>query len=161
MSICAERNLRPSMSRWRCCQEGTQWLRTSTFVLKCSTPWGGFGDIPNVHGTIVSNALIETRVDLAAGRLTAAVWLHMATRGGLRNDARWFEAALEPGCLSGSAWSELSFASRPPASVPFFSPCLRSILIVPAYYCWRISRLGLSTDYLLLIMATLLWMTGN
>ena len=50
---------------------------------------GGFGDIPNVHGTIVNNALIETRVDLAAGRLMPAEWLQpIATRGGLRNAAR-------------------------------------------------------------------------
>ena len=59
------------------------------FVLQCSTPWGGFGDILNVHGMIVNNALIETRVDLAAGRLTAAEWLQpIGTRGGLRNAAR-------------------------------------------------------------------------
>ena len=52
------------------------------FVLQCSTPWGAFG-------TIVNNALIETRVDLAAGRLTVAEWLRpMATRGGLRNALR-------------------------------------------------------------------------
>ena len=50
---------------------------------------GGIGDIPNVHGTIVNNALIETCVDLAAGKLTVAEWLQpMATRGGLRNAAR-------------------------------------------------------------------------
>ena len=36
-----------------------------------------------------SGPLIETRVDLAAGRLTAAEWLQpMATRGGLRIAAR-------------------------------------------------------------------------
>ena len=59
------------------------------FVLKCSTPWGEFGDIPDMHESIVNNALIEARVDLAAGRLTAAEWLQpMATRGGLRNAAR-------------------------------------------------------------------------
>ena len=61
------------------------------FVLQCSTPWGGggFGDILNLHGTIVNNALIETRVDLAAGRLTTAEWLQpIGTRGGLRNVAR-------------------------------------------------------------------------
>ena len=59
------------------------------FVLQCSTPWEAFADTVNVHGTIVNNALIETRVDLAAGRLTVAEWLRpMATRGGLRNATR-------------------------------------------------------------------------
>ena len=58
------------------------------FVLQCSTSWGGFCDTVNVHRTIVDNALIETRVDLAAGRLTAAEWLQpISKRGGLRNAA--------------------------------------------------------------------------
>ena len=58
------------------------------FVLKYSTQQGGFCDTVNVHGTIVNNALIETRVDLAAGRLTTAEWLQpTAKRGGLRNAA--------------------------------------------------------------------------
>ena len=50
---------------------------------------GGFGDIPDMHESIVNKALIEARVDLAAGRLTAAEWLQpMATCGGLRKAAR-------------------------------------------------------------------------
>ena len=50
---------------------------------------GGLYDIPGVHGSLVSDILIEARVDLAAGRLTSAEWLQpTATRGGLRNAAR-------------------------------------------------------------------------
>ena len=49
----------------------------------CDTPGAG------VRGTLVSDILIEARVNLAAGRLTSAEWLQpTATRGGLRNAAR-------------------------------------------------------------------------
>ena len=69
----------------------------------------GFGDIPDMHESIVNNALIEARVDLAAGRLTAAEWLQpMATRGGLRNAARCLEAALVPGCIYGERMVRIS-----------------------------------------------------
>ena len=58
------------------------------FVLQCYTQQGGFCDPVNVHRTIVNNALIETRVDLVAGRLTTAEVLQpTAKSGGLRNAA--------------------------------------------------------------------------
>ena len=100
-------------------------------------------DWPSVHGSLVSEVLIEARVDLAAGRLTSAEWLQpTATRGGLRNAARWLEAALVPGCISGKRMVRISFASWSPAECCF----LPFLLIVPAYCCWRISRLRPSTD---------------
>ena len=50
---------------------------------------GGLCDTPGARGTLVSDILIEARVDLAAGRLTSAEWLRpTATRGGLRDAAR-------------------------------------------------------------------------
>ena len=59
------------------------------FVLQCSTPWGALYGIPGVRGSLISDILIEARVDLTAGRLTSAEWLQpTATRGGLRNPAR-------------------------------------------------------------------------
>ena len=49
---------------------------------------GGLYDIPGVRGSLISDILIEARVDLAAGRLTSDEWLQpTATRGGLRNSA--------------------------------------------------------------------------
>ena len=52
------------------------------FVLKCQTQQGGLCDI-------INNVLIETRVDLVAGRLSSIEWLQpTATRGGLRNATR-------------------------------------------------------------------------
>ena len=52
---------------------------------------GGLYDIPGVRESLISDILIEARVDLAAGagRLTSAEWLQpTATRGGLINAAR-------------------------------------------------------------------------
>ena len=74
------------------------------FVLKCHMQQGGLCDILN-------NILIEARVDLAAGRLASVEWLQpAATRGGLRNAARWLEAALVPGCISGRRMVRISYA---------------------------------------------------
>ena len=90
------------------------------FVLQCSTPRGGLCDIPGVHGSLVSEILIEARVDLAAGRLTSAEWLQpTATYGGLRIAARLLEAALVPGCISGRRMVRISFAPRSSTRVPF------------------------------------------
>ena len=86
------------------------------FVLHCQTQQGGLDDM-------VNDVLIETRVEMVAGRLSRTDWLQpTTTRGGLRNARRWLEVALVPGCLSGSTWLGLSFASRPPESVPIFLP---------------------------------------
>ena len=56
------------------------------FSLRCSAPWGAFCDTAAAisRGNLISDILIETRVHLAAGRLTSAEWLMPgATRGGL------------------------------------------------------------------------------
>ena len=52
------------------------------FVLKCQTQQGGLDDI-------INSVLIQTRVDLVAGRLSFTEWLRpTAARGGLRNAPR-------------------------------------------------------------------------
>ena len=73
------------------------------FVLHCQTQQGGLCDI-------INNVLIETHVDLVAGRLSCIEWLrHTATRGGLRNAPRWLEAALVPGCFQPQCRSYTEF----------------------------------------------------
>ena len=80
---------------------------------------GGLCDTPGACGTLVSDILIEARVGLAAGRLTSAEWLRpTATRGGLRDAARWLEAALVPGCIYVGRMVWISFAPRSSAWVP-------------------------------------------
>ena len=52
------------------------------FVLKCQTQQGGLDDI-------INSVLIQTRVDLVAGRLSCTEWLRpTAAQGGLRNATR-------------------------------------------------------------------------
>ena len=62
------------------------------FTLHCSAPWGALCDTSNTvsRGNLdVSDILIDTRVHLAAGKLTSAEWLAPgATRGGLRHAAQ-------------------------------------------------------------------------
>ena len=61
------------------------------FTLQCSAPWGALCDTSNTVscGNLISDILIDTRVQLAAGKLTSAEWLAPgATRGGLKHAAR-------------------------------------------------------------------------
>ena len=61
------------------------------FSLTCLPPWGGLCDVSTttIGGSLVSDILIETRVQLVAGKLTAPRWLlPVCVRGGLRHDRR-------------------------------------------------------------------------
>ena len=61
------------------------------FSLQCLPPWGGLCDVSatTVGGSLVSDILIATRVQLVAGKLTAPRWLlPVCVRGGLRHDRR-------------------------------------------------------------------------
>ena len=106
------------------------------FVLQCSTPWRGFCDTINVHRTIVNNALIETRVDLAAGRLTAAEWLQPI--------ARREKCCLLIGSGTGAWLFILERMVRIVIRFQIFSPYLRKILHITVDV---FLELGLSTDY--------------
>ena len=71
------------------------------FTLQCSAPWGTLGDTSHTvsRGNLISDILIDTRVQLATGKLTSAEWLAPgATSGGLRHATRWLVAALLPVC---------------------------------------------------------------
>ena len=61
------------------------------FSLTCLPPWGGLCDVSatTIGGSLVSDILITTRVQLVAGKLTAPRWLlPVCVRGGLRHDRR-------------------------------------------------------------------------
>ena len=61
------------------------------FSLSCLPPWGGLCDVSTtgIGGSLVSDILIETRVQLVAGKLTAPRWLlPVCVRSGLRHDHR-------------------------------------------------------------------------
>ena len=61
------------------------------FCLQCSAPWGTLCDASNAvsRGNLISDILIDTRVHLAAAKLTSAEWLVAGTtRVGLRNVRR-------------------------------------------------------------------------
>ena len=61
------------------------------FSLTCLPPWGGLCDASTttIGGNLVSDILIETRVQLVAGKLTAPRWLlPVCVRSGLRHDRR-------------------------------------------------------------------------
>ena len=61
------------------------------FCLQCSTPWGGLCDEASAisRGNLINDILIDTHVQLAAGKLRSAAWLvPETTRGGLRDTRR-------------------------------------------------------------------------
>ena len=61
------------------------------FCLQCSTPWGGLCDTASAisRGNLINDILIDTRVQLTAGKLRSAAWLvPETTRGGLRDTRR-------------------------------------------------------------------------
>ena len=47
------------------------------FCLQCSTPWGGLCDTTKAvsPGNMINNILIDTRIQLTAGKLRSAAWL--------------------------------------------------------------------------------------
>ena len=63
------------------------------FCLQCSTPFGGGGICDTAsdisHGNLINDILIDTCVQLTAGKLRSAAWLvSETTRGGLRDTRR-------------------------------------------------------------------------
>ena len=61
------------------------------FLLSCLPPWGGLSDALStaIGGNLVSDILIETRVQLVAGKLKAPRWLvPVCIRSGLRHSRR-------------------------------------------------------------------------
>ena len=86
------------------------------FVLQCSTPWGGLYDIPGVHGSLVSDILIEARVDLAAGRLSSSEWLQPTATCSLRKyGMEWFDQRSffeKRGQKSQALWMDLALARQ-------------------------------------------------
>ena len=61
------------------------------FSLSCLPPWGGLCDVSTtgIGGNLVSDILIETRVQMVAEKLTAPRWLlPVRVRRGLRHTTR-------------------------------------------------------------------------
>ena len=60
------------------------------FCLQCSTPWGGLCDEASAisRGNLINDILIDTHVQLAAGKLRSAAWLVPETTSGRLRDTR-------------------------------------------------------------------------
>ena len=59
------------------------------FCLQCSAPWGDYVTQRALFRAEINDILIDTRVQLSAGKLRSAAWLVPETlRGGLRNTRR-------------------------------------------------------------------------